>query len=461
MTLAQADARIREQGATIGRSANWLYVYLVAQILCQVILLVPGIGALRPLFRSAAFGTSLAILFAVPGMPLSRHPVRLAVGGVLTILFLAALNPEAGSPLAAIASFCFQLSIVAPIFWVARLRCGEAELERLLIFLWLFSTASASVGVLQAWFPGRFQPDISSYALRNIGALMIPTASGIWIPRPMGLTDTPGGAGAGGYYATLLGLAIAIRQPFRYARPAAAASAVIGMTCLYLCQIRTLVVMLALGLVGVLALSAAAGRIPRAAFTVLAGVAVFSVGISAAVALGGETTLQRLEGLVMTDPRMSYQRSRGEYLDHAFEVVLPKYPLGAGLGRWGQMANYFGNEPERNLTAEIQWLAWVIDGGIPLLLAYPIALIMVMWHAVSLALKRTTQGLELWATIVAGYNLGGLALTFSYPIFMSTIGLEFWLVNAALIQAHALHRPPVRAPAAVSTAPHGPTMIRP
>jgi hypothetical protein len=441
MTMGDATAAFtRRAQAVIGRSPGWMYAYVVAQLVCQVALLVPGFGQARPLFRSASFGTSLAILLLVQGAPLVRHPVRLALGAVLGVLALSALNPEAGSPLATLASFCFQLAILAPIFWVARLRAPEQALERLLILLWLFSTASATVGVLQAWFPGRFQPAISSYSVRNLGALMIPTASGIWIPRPMGLTDTPGGAGAGGYYATLLALGIAILKPFRYARPAAAASAVVGMTCLYLCQIRTLVVMLVIGLVGILGLSAAAGRVPRFAFIVFSAGALFVVGIIFAVALGGDTTLTRFEQLITSDPRQAYQVSRGEYLEHAIDIMLPRYPLGAGLGRWGQMANYFGNEPHRNLNAEIQWLAWVIDGGFPLLIAYPIAILLVAWNAVSIALKRTTARLETWATIVAGYNLGGMALTFSYPIFMSTIGLEFWLVNAALIQAYGLHK---------------------
>jgi hypothetical protein len=441
MTLGEADARmLTERSQVVGRSPAWMYVYIIAQFVCQVALIVPGLGPARPLFRSAAFGTSLAILIVAQGTPLVRHPSRVALGCVLAILTLSALNPEAGGPLATMASFCFQLAIMAPVFWVARLRCSERDLERLMVLIWLFSTASAAVGVLQAWFPGRFQPAVSIYALRNIGALMIPTASGIWIPRPMGLTDSPGGAATGGYYAALLSIGIAILKPFRYARLAAAGAAAVGVTCLYLCQIRALLVMFVIGLAGILTLSGMAGRIPRFAFIAFWTVALFLVGITLAVALGGESTLSRFELLFQGDPRLTYQRSRGEYLDHAFEVMLPQYPLGAGLGRWGQVANYFGNEPSRDLTAEIQWLAWVIDGGIPLVITYPIAIGLTAWSAISIALKRTTARLELWATLIAGYNLASVALTFSYPIFMSAIGLEFWLVNAALVQAYTLSR---------------------
>jgi hypothetical protein len=42
--------------------------------------------------------------------------------------------------------------------------------------------------------------------------------------------------------------------------------------------------------------------------------------------------------------------------------------------------------------------------------------------------------LATWAAIVTAYGVGALASCFSYPLFMSTAGLEFWLLNAALLQ---------------------------
>lgn len=420
-----------------GATPRWLYAYLLGQMACQVVLLIPGVGAFRPIARSAAFGLSLAILLVVSKRPLTRHPVRSVLWVVLLILFLSAFNPESGGPLAAFASFCMHLAIVGPIFWVARLRCGQQELTRLLILMWVLSTASATVGVLQVWFPGRFQPVLSEFTRSNLGALMIETASGIRIPRPTGLTDTPGGAASSAFYAALLGLGIALMQPFRFARSAAAVSGLIGMTCLYLCQIRSLVVMLVICVVGVIALFGAAGRVSRFTFTILATTAVFFAGLSAAVAVGGPMTLSRLQDLIAADPSSIYQASRGGSLQAAFERALPQYPFGAGLGRWGQVSTYFSNRPDRALYAEIQWVGWIYDGGFPLLLAYPAAVVVVLWNATRLALRRVTPDLEAWATVIAGYNLGALALTFSYPVFMSSIGIEFWLVNAALIQAEA------------------------
>jgi hypothetical protein len=55
--------------------------------------------------------------------------------------------------------------------------------------------------------------------------------------------------------------------------------------------------------------------------------------------------------------------------------------------------------------------------------------------------------------VVAGYNLGTIALTFSYHAFMSTTGIEFWVLNAALIQVGATHLMTRSAPAALAGRP--------
>jgi hypothetical protein len=53
--------------------------------------------------------------------------------------------------------------------------------------------------------------------------------------------------------------------------------------------------------------------------------------------------------------------------------------------------------------------------------------------------RRPTAGgaddLALWATVLLAYGIGVLALTFSYPVFQSQTGLEFWLLNAVLFAA--------------------------
>ena len=43
--------------------------------------------------------------------------------------------------------------------------------------------------------------------------------------------------------------------------------------------------------------------------------------------------------------------------------------------------------------------------------------------------------LPFWGAIVLAYSIGATALTFSYPIFLSQSGMEFWLLNATLFAA--------------------------
>jgi hypothetical protein len=41
----------------------------------------------------------------------------------------------------------------------------------------------------------------------------------------------------------------------------------------------------------------------------------------------------------------------------------------------------------------------------------------------------------LWATVILGYSIGTCALTFSFPVFLSQTGMEFWLLNAVVFTA--------------------------
>jgi hypothetical protein len=41
--------------------------------------------------------------------------------------------------------------------------------------------------------------------------------------------------------------------------------------------------------------------------------------------------------------------------------------------------------------------------------------------------------------MVFAYDVGALAMTFNYPIFISQSGLEFWILNACLFGAWKTH----------------------
>ena len=77
----------------------WIYVYILVQLGCQLLLLIQELTDVRVFIRSAAFGTSLLFLAIGP-----RHA---RVGGVtralalvaLMILGLSMFNPLGGLPL--------------------------------------------------------------------------------------------------------------------------------------------------------------------------------------------------------------------------------------------------------------------------------------------------------------------------------------------------------------------------
>ncbi len=141
---------------------------------------------------------------------------------------------------------------------------------------------------------------------------------------------------------------------------------------------------------------------------------------------------------VQDRPGKVYYRNRGLFLEHTVQDLLPQYPLGAGLGRWGMMNLYFGDnsDPERAcLWAELQWTGWVLDGGVPLLLAYAAALALACRTALQITLLRNAGNLWLWGGVLLAYNLGAVAVTFSYTFFVGQGGLEFWLLNAVLFGA--------------------------
>ncbi len=250
----------------------------------------------------------------------------------------------------------------------------------------------------------------------------------------MGLTDNvPGGAAYAAVYAVLLGLGVLqSRATFRGARVLAVVSIVLGMMCLYLCQVRAALVMLGICVAVLIALAALSGHVSR--FLLGAGVVSIAVplALTLAVALGGHSVTDRLATLVDGDPSSIYYKNRGIFLEATINNFLPQYPLGAGLGRWGMINQYFGSRSSA-LYAEIQWTAWLLDGGVPMVLAYFVLLLTTTWRCFRVALNRRVS--SNWPALVVAYNVGALALCFSYVEFIGTSGLEFWLLNGAVLAA--------------------------
>jgi hypothetical protein len=447
--VVEAATRIRGQQSTVAEaeraaaSTRWLVGFVLLHLSCQLLLLIPALSGVRVVVRMAAFGVSLAFLLLIPSTRAWRTPLRTCALCIVALLGLEFFHPDGSGLLAALASIMLNLAVLAPIFWVPRTGTTAATLQRLVTLFWLFYTISACLGVLQAYFPGRFQPPLSAVLAANgqdrLGALEISLASGERVFRPMGLTDSPGGAAFAGLYSVLLGTGMILlpKPPFWGARVIAVGSMVAGMMCLYLCQIRSLVVMAGVCVVTLLALLLISGRISRLVGVLAAVGAVIPSAFALAFAIGGKAMTERLTTLVEADPGTVYYANRGRFFEATINRYLPLYPLGAGLGRWGMVHAYFGNAADP-LWVEIQWTAWLFDGGVAMICLYMTAIFIASWACLKIALGRigsTEPSLSLWGAVLVAYNVGGVAICFNYALFGGTGGVEFWLLNMAVICA--------------------------
>jgi hypothetical protein len=421
-------------------SSRWLIAFVSFEFLCQVALLFPELSVFRVFFRSAPFVASVMLL-ALPGRGREYHPARYPAMAIIGILAVSMLHPSTNSLGAGLATVALNLAILSPIFWVPRLRLDTAAIHRLVLLFWAFQSASAAVGALQVYFPGRFEPATSTMlADSTLSALKITLADGTRVYRPMGLTDGPGGAGIGGMYCVLFAVALWLERPRLLFRLVLLCSMGAGLFALYLCQVRSLLVMLIPAFLVSVGSQLSQRRFGRIAAIVAPLLITALVAFVLAVAVGGDTVTNRLSTLIEDDPRSVYYTNRGLFLEHTFRDLLPQYPLGAGLGRWGMMSSYFGdpyNAASPPIWAEIQWTAWLIDGGIPLMLAASTGMFLALREASRAAVSgipalRELSGLS---GIFLGYSLGVIALTFNACPFAGTVGIDFWLFNAAFFAA--------------------------
>ena len=425
---------------------NWIQWFIIFQVICQLFLLTPVAGGpFRSLIRIAAFGMSLIFLALLPGKR-TPHPASQAGLAVIGILMLSFFNPDTNSVMAGLAQIALYAAILGPVFWVPRLSLDQRGFRAVLMTIWGFYTLSAIFGILQVYFPGRFQPNVSTM-ITSRGAgylhdLTISVGDGQRVFRPMGLTDTPGGGATAGYYAILLGLGFLLTDKNPLRRMLYVVSMVFGMTCLYLCQVRAMLVMLTFCLTVFAAMLAWRGA--KMKLAILLGVtgAVILSGFLWAVSVGGSSITKKLF-LLSSDPTHTYYRSRGKFLEYTVNYLLPKFPLGAGLGRWGMTNAYFGDRSRPSIWVEIQWTGWLLDGGVLLIVAYVVALYFAFKTCVAVFRRRDLGDLWLWAAVLLAYDIGAFANTFNYSCFLSQNGMEFWMLNAALF-ATARSGPPAQ-----------------
>jgi hypothetical protein len=423
---------------------TWAHTFILLQFILQILLLFPEISVLRMPMRIASFALGLLLLVRLPKEH-GRHPATYPAFLVMAIMLLQfCLHPHINSVTAAAAQCAMYLAIFSPLFWVRSLKkITPSSFESLIFLLWGIHTLSAGFGVLQVYFPGSFQLALSTVIQNSTFGgeqLLITLANGQQVYRPMGLTDRPGGAAAAGFYAFMFGVAIALKNKNPILRIACLGSAGIGLFCIYLSQVRSMLVLAAISMIFFAVVLLRTGQIARL-MVMASGVTALFVGtFSWAIAIGGQSTLQRISSLFAASPEEVYQQNRGYFLQATIDKLLPQYPLGAGLGRWGMINNYFGDNTDlvsQPLWVEIQWTGWLLDGGVPLIFAYIVALLLACQTAWKIAVNRKLGDFALWGGLIFAYDIGTVAITFNYPIFMSQGGMEFWLLNTALFVAAA------------------------
>jgi hypothetical protein len=344
---------------------------------------------------------------------------------------------------AGIAQVVFQLAIAAPVFWTSRSSINERRLERLIILVFAANFVSALLGLLQVYYPAIFlPPEFSSLAFKLnpefLGGLTYLGSEDRLIIRPPGLTDIPGGAAISGTIAALLGFCFALRrEQTQIWKAFFFGSSAIGITVVYLTQVRSMLLMLFGCMLAMAVVRIRQGRILQGTWMIGSAAALLAGSFVWAGTVGGEALEQRYRGIVDSGLLRTYQENRGFFLTHTVSELVFQYPLGAGPGRWGMMSAYFA-EPEnwRNpaLYAEIQLTGWLYDGGVLLWVFYPAALFMAMRYSYRVATDRASALSESAMTVFA-IQLLLVGLCFTGPVFNTQLGMMFWLSTAMLYGA--------------------------
>ncbi len=438
----------RRQGAGV------IQLFILAEFACQLALLSSSIGALRVFVRCAAFGASLLLLFLyLPGRRV--HPSIKPAAAVVVLLALAAFNPGTNTALAAAMQIALYVAILAPLLWVSNLSLDQNEIRRVLAIMLVFYATSSVIGIMQVYFPGEFRGNLSSVVAIEgksyLHGLFYKNAYGVLVLRPSGLTDVPGGVGMAGQYAALMGLYFFLTSRRRLMRSIASGAALAGVVAVYLSSVKSAMVCLIISLATFAALFfwrslSERGRRVASWFTrrispweVLAVVVVMAFGgYYLAVKIGGSGVLYATRTLTQSAPTELFYQERGRFLEYTLNVLLPQYPFGAGLGRWGMMSYYFGNRASSaspSIWVEIQWTAWLVDGGVPLILAYTLAILLAIRFAIRCAITPNLGALGVFGALVAAIDVGLVAGTFAYVPFITSMGMDFWLLNAMLFGA--------------------------
>ncbi len=432
---------------TLQKNKDLVITFAILLVLTNLLVIIPAFNILRPFLRMSSYLLGFFYLFLIllRRPKTDAHPAKKLIIPIFIILLLSLFNPDTISPLAGIAAIALYLSILSPLLWIRYLKVDMGSLRKLIFFFFVFHALSSLFGVLQVYQPEKYTFEVPyTYDESTIQSRKITLASGERIFRPMGLTNTPGGAATSGFYVVICGLGIiAIPKKLKvYARILIAVSMAIGLCSIYLSQVRVMLVATAFFVLIFPFLLFWFRKFKPVFIVNILAISIFISAFFWAVGIGGDVVIDRVNSLFAAKPSQVYYENRGRFLEETFTHIIWEYPWGAGLGRWGMVDSYFNKEPDaflKSLWAEIQWTGWVYDGGIPLVILYTLMILIaikITFNIAKIRLGKEDTELKLWAMFVFAYNISIFAITFNSPVFMSQLGMEFWLINATLYAAY-------------------------
>lgn len=425
---------------------GWLEWTIIAQTALPAMVFLPQLGAIRLLSRIGALAVTLLAWGAVAssgrraaGRPFPALPV---VQGLCIWLLLEVLHPEGNAPLSVLGGLALNLATLSPVFWAGRALRSSGQLRRVVMVLLFCNLAGTLMGIAQFFRPDRFMPniDFSAYAAGAEDQMAITADDGRKVHRPPGLTDVLGAACNNGAITCMIAVSLAVRPGPWWKRAIYFSMAILGVAVIYFSQVRSVLIMALVCMVGMTVMFALRGEVGRALQMVAAGVLAVLLAMAWVIRVGGGSALQRFASLLDDKPLDLYERNRGGFLRNTLETMAPNYPLGAGLGRWGQVFFRLGDHGRPSIWVEIQPTAWLVDGGIPLLVGYPLAMCVGMYAMVRVARTCPDREVGAWAVPIAALSLSVFAICLSGVPFATATGAQFWMLLSAMWAADQLAR---------------------
>jgi hypothetical protein len=423
---------------------GWIEWAILLQTVMPALLFIPAIAysKMKVVLRVSAFGISLLawVSLSLWGRPAvgRKFPAQAWLAAAGAWLALEIFHPTTNTLISGVAECFLNLAIMLPAYWATMGTLTTQRVSRVMFLLFLTNAAGALMGIAQFYQPDRFNPPVipileASETTRS--DLSFTTADGRRVLRPCGLTDTPGGAGASGAIAALVGLAWALNPMPWWKRLFGFSLVTVGIASVLTGQARVVLVGEIINYAVLALLLTLQKDYRRLSLMGGASVLIFILAVGWVVREGGEGVMKRYYSLIEDKPTEVYGQSRGGFLRYTFEDVIWRYPLGGGLGRWGMVNHYFGDrsipyDQGGSFWVEIQWTAWAIDGGIPLMFMYFMAILTAMLSMLKIALRCRDPGLAFWAAVLVALGLNTIAGGFVGCPFISPLGMQFWIMTA-------------------------------